>query len=120
MARNIDCIAPSSNERILSAIQDILDASEQGRRTEQRIPYFGPVSVALPDANYIQLSAFARDIAVGGIGLVHLMPLDRGEVVITLPLPNGQTVSLLTEIRWCRDYGNGWYSSGGHFIDTVS
>jgi hypothetical protein len=72
--------------------------------------------VGLPDVDYVSFSAFARDISPGGVGLVHLMPLDKGEVVIGLTLPSGKHLSLRTEICWCRDYGNGWYASGGRFL----
>ena len=55
-----------------------------------------------------------------GIGLVHIMPLDRGEVIVRIPLRAGGTVAFRTQIVWCRNFGDGWYASGGRFLDVVS
>jgi hypothetical protein len=116
MKHDLDCLVPSNDDRIFSALQELLDSPDWDRRTSRRISFFGPVTVGLPDVDYVTLSAFARDISPGGVGLVHLMPLQKGEVVIGLTVPSGKQVSLLTEICWCRDYGNGWYASGGRFL----
>ncbi len=48
------------------------------------------------------------------------MPLERGEVVVTIRGEEGQEpVALRTQIMWCKDCGEGWYISGGRFIDVV-
>ena len=52
--------------------------------------------------------------------MVHIMPVEKGEVIVSLLLPSGATVKLLTEIVWCKDFGDGWYASGGRFLDVVS
>jgi hypothetical protein len=116
MKHDLDCLVPSAEDRVLCALQELLDSSDWDRRTSRRISYFGPVTVGLPDVDYVTLSAFARDISPGGVGLVHLMPLEKGEVVIGLTLPSGKPLSLRTQICWCRDYSNGWYASGGRFL----
>lgn len=118
MALQLDALPPVAHERVLTAIQEILEAPQWDRRATRRLPYFGPVVVALPDSPSVNLSAFARDISEGGVGLVHLMPLKEGEVILTLPLPSGQNVVLRTEIVWCRDFGDGWYASGARFLDV--
>jgi hypothetical protein len=104
--------------RILATLGELLDDRWE-RRGEQRLPYFGPVSVGLPAAPEVNFSAFARDLSLVGIGLIHLMPLDPGEVLVSLPLPSGRLVHLRTEILWCRDYNDGWFASGGQFQDVV-
>ena len=108
-----------AQHRLNAALRQLLHNPAWERRSAPRLPYFGPVSISSPDGPELDVSAFARDLSAVGIGLVHLMPLDRGEVVITLPLHTGEDLVLHTEIVWCRDYGNGWYSSGGRFIDVV-
>jgi hypothetical protein len=47
------------------------------------------------------------------------MPIREGEVVISLELPSGSSITLRTEIVWCKNFGDGWYASGGRFIDLV-
>ena len=105
--------------RVRMALREIVVDRERERRAERRLPCFGPVTVSLPSDPEVALSAFARDVSPSGIGLVHLMPLDRGEVVVNFPLPSGKLVALQTELLWCRDYGNGWYASGGRFLDVL-
>ena len=120
MSQELECSLSSTEDQVLCALQELLESSEWDRRTTRRISYFGPVAVSLPDVDYVTLSAFARDVSASGLGMVHLMPIDKGEVVVSLTLPSGNRVSLLTEICWCRDYGNGWYASGGRFISVAS
>lgn len=109
--------ALSAKQRIAGALSEIIN-DPCDRRTEPRIPYFGPTRISLPDAD-LDFSAFIRDISLSGVGLVHIMPLARGEVVLDLPLPLGHVVMLRVEILWCRDYSNGWYASGGRLIDVA-
>ena len=107
----------AARERITAALNEILNGVCD-RRTEARLPYFGPTRISLPGAD-LDFSAFVRDISVAGIGLVHIMPLARGEVILELQLPLGDVANLRVEILWCRDYGNGWYASGGRLIDLA-
>ena len=102
---------------IAEMIQEILAIPPADRRTEQRVPYFAPVAIHLADAPGVSLSAFSKDISLSGIGLVHVMPVKAGRVQIALTLPSGRTVKLPTEIMWCRHHGNGWYTSGGRFVE---
>jgi hypothetical protein len=106
------------SQRVLAALDEILDDLCE-RRTEERIAYFAPVTVGLLESPQVGMPAFVRDLSLSGIGLVHLMPLKRGEVVVDLPLPRGSSVKLRTEILWCRDYEDGWYASGGRFLDVT-
>ena len=119
MNQNSNQAVVSREDRIAGALLGIIESPEWDRRSLRRIPYFGPVSLRLEGADSARLSAFARDLSTGGIGLVHLMPLENTEVVITLKLPSGQPIELLTQIRWCRSFGDGWYASGGEFLDVV-
>src|SRR4051812_16800839 len=108
-----------ARHRVVSALSEIFD-ERLDRRAAPRQSFFGPVSVSLESEPRVQLSAFARDISPLGIGLVHIMPVKEGEVVVKLQLPSGGTVKVRTEIVWCRDYGDGWYASGGRFVDVLS
>ena len=106
--------------RVMAALGNVFDDPDWIRRTEPRLPYFGPVTVGLPHEDSVSLPAFARDLSPGGIGLVHLMPIAPGQVTVALPLPSGRDVALVTQILWCRDFGDGWYTSGGRFLDVMS
>ena len=107
-----------AGDRIIRALAEIFDARPEQRDAPRR-SYFGAVTV-IPAAPRAELSAFARDISPLGIGLVHTKPIENGEVVVTLDLPSGRTIRLRTEIIWCKCFGDGWYASGGRFIDVLT
>ena len=107
-----------ARHRVVSALAEIFD-ERLDQRAAPRKSYFGPVTVSLDGAADVKLSAFARDVSPLGIGLVHIMPVHQGEVVVSLDLPSGNKVALRTEIVWCKNFDDGWYASGGRFIDVV-
>jgi hypothetical protein len=111
---------PVVGDRLKQAIQEIVAGTQCDRRSEQRFPYFAPVTISTDDAPLVKLSAFAKDISMSGVGLVHVMQLAKGPVDLTMPLPSGRLVTVRTDICWCRDFGSGWYISGGRFIEAVS
>jgi hypothetical protein len=108
-----------ARHRVVSALTELFD-DRIDRREAPRQSFFSPVTLSLDGATHLQFSAFARDISPLGIGLVHIMPLEKGEVIVTLRLPSGKTVKLRAEIVWCKDFGDGWYASGGRFLDVLT
>ncbi len=87
------------------------------RRTEKRQPFFTPVTVLVEEEgqqrNY---SCFSRDLSERGIGLLHNMPLNKGQATLRLPRKSGQPVILQGEIVWCRPCGEGWFLSGVNLL----
>jgi hypothetical protein len=104
--------------RLDAALRNMLTEGTPDRRTEARIPFCGPVSVTFPDSD-VRVSAFARDVSRGGIGLVHLAPLEPGEVIVSLRMPSDRAFAFRTEITWFRSYAEGWFASGGRFLDVA-
>ena len=85
------------------------------RRSESRHPFFCPVAILSDHGK--NWSAFAREISRSGIGLLHNMPLEPGEVTLQISIPSGPK-KFRTQIVWCRPSGEGWYLSGGRFLDV--
>jgi hypothetical protein len=88
------------------------------QRAAPRTPYFGSVTISLAGEEVPRFSAFARDLSPLGIGLLHIMPLEPGQMVVSLRNAAGETLSLRTQIVWCEPAGDGWYTSGGRFLDV--
>ena len=103
--------------QFLDQVQSPADGSE--RREADRVPFFGPVSIRPVHGDHPRVSAFTRDISATGIGLLQIMPLNKGQVVVELTPPFGPRVAILTEIMWCHSCGEGWYTSGGQFLDIL-
>jgi hypothetical protein len=109
--------------RLQSAVNQLLSTyvpppDAELRRTE-RWPFFAPVSLSLDGDAFPRYSAFAHDISFMGIGLLHVMPLVPGEVIITIGRATGGSLSIRTQIIWCKSYGEVWYKSGGRFLEVV-
>ena len=86
------------------------------RRSLARKPYFRPVSLVMQEIGKQQsFSCFSRDISPHGIGLLHNMPLEPSEVVLTIRTESAGDVRLSSEIMWCRPCGEGWFISGAKF-----
>lgn len=90
------------------------------RRGELRVPFFRPVSITFRDDEPRTVAAFSRDLSPTGMGLVHCAPLELGEVILTVPVTDGQPLSFHTEIRWVQPFGEDWYISGARFLRVVA
>jgi hypothetical protein len=110
-------------ERVRSAIERLLSSyvppPDSELRDSSRSPFFAPVSLLVDGDAFTRYSAFAHDISPLGIGMLHVMPLPPGEVIVVICRPNAGTLSLRTQILWCKSYGEVWYRSGGRFLEAI-
>ena len=98
------------------------------RRTDTRLPFQRPVHVRTlrneeqaPDIDGAEIvTAYTRDIAPNGIGLLHDQPLASGRVLLTFELLGGAPLSLVAELTWCRYIGDFWHLSGGRLIGVAT
>lgn len=106
-------------QRLLTEARE-LDYQEQSeRRSKVRYPFYRAVTL-VPDGQGRSYSAFTRDLSRSGIGLLHSMPLDRGDATLTIPSERNAAVRTRISIVWCRPCGEGWYLSGGEFIGLAA
>ncbi len=110
-----------SSETISATIYDILlearDSFEKETRSEMRYPYYRPLLIKAGDA---LRSGFSREISQTGIGLLHRYELLRDEVLVTIASGQSYSVNLRTQILWCHPLGEGWFVSGGEFLDVAA
>jgi hypothetical protein len=114
-------VGRGGERRVREAVNRWLDHSRttaDSQRTAARTPCFVSVTISLAGEEVPRFSAFARDISPLGIGLLHIMPLEPGQMVVCLRSAAGETLSLRTQIVWCKPAGDGWYTSGGRFLDV--
>ena len=108
----------SPGKAIYQLINEAQAELKRDRRAEVRYPFFRPVSIKLADGH--QYSAFTREISETGIGLIHNMDLNEGEVEISVRSDCGHSVRMRTRIAWCVACDEGWYISGGEFAGVAS
>ncbi len=110
---------PVGLQKIVHALLDEAREGADERRTEKRESFFQPITLVLEKDQRRQFSCFSRDISATGIGLLHYMAVEPGEVVLKIPSKTCGDVRIRGEIVWCRPCGEGWYLSGARFVEVV-
>jgi hypothetical protein len=86
------------------------------RRVVGREPYMHPALLKLSAADDHRHAAFIRDVSVGGLGLLHFVPLPQRRIIVSTRRRNDQIICLQVDIVWCIPCGEGCYMSGGAFV----
>jgi hypothetical protein len=60
-----------------------------------------------------------KDISEHGLGFYHPKPLPYRRVIASLQSANGHWSGFLVDLKWCRFTRQGWYESGGRFLQAV-
>lgn len=108
---------PVTHEQLIEElVAEAAAATTAERRQQQRHAFFGPVTITLGDGGATKISAFSRDISLGGIGLLHDSPLDAQTVTVSIPSVTGRQTDIRAEITWCARDGQGWCFSGARFL----
>jgi hypothetical protein len=95
-------------------ITEAIDVEKKERRSEERHPLFRPLWLNMHGK---QCPAFGREISEHGIGLLHDFELMAQEVQIFIRCKGNRVFQARTRIIWCHSLGQGWYISGGRFVD---
>ena len=102
----------------ISLLLDYAQAVDKfDRRSEQRHPFFRPVTLSTIGVGGHSFSAFARDISASGMGLLSHASLLPTKVSLAISIEPGGKIDLTGEIMWCESCGEGWYLSGVRFLD---
>jgi hypothetical protein len=95
------------------------------RRRDTRYPF--PVLVHLTPVNDDGLTprdenvvVVGKHISERGLSFFHPKPLPYRRMIVSLEGPRGGWFGFLIDLTWCRFTKQGWYESGGRFLDTVT
>lgn len=95
------------------------------RRREQRYPF--PYLIRLwPTDETGTASQGAPVVVVGkqvserGLGFYHPRPLENRRMIAVLDSGQGSPLAFLVDLSWCRFTSQGWYESGGRFLEMVA
>jgi len=96
----------------------------QERRAHARMPFPMLVRLTPVDPHTLQpiaeaMTVVGKNLSEDGLGFYHQEPLPYRRAVITLEDNAGRTVSLLIHLSWCRFTQQGWYDSGGRFLEII-
>jgi hypothetical protein len=93
------------------------------KRHENRYPF--PYLIHLTPVAEDGITPEGKSIAVvgkhlsnRGLGFYHPKPVPYRRMIASLEC-NGHWLGFLIDIRWCRFTKQGWYESGGRFLQSV-
>jgi hypothetical protein len=64
------------------------------------------------------VAVVGKHLSSRGLGFYHPKPLPYRRMIASLEC-NGHWLGFLIDIRWCRFTKQGWYESGGRFLQSV-
>ncbi len=106
---------------LMSALYTEREISE--KRHENRIPF--PYLIHLTPVADDGITPQGKSIAVvgkhlskRGLGFYHPKPLPYRRMIASLEY-NGHWLGFLVDLRWCRFTKQGWYESGGRFLQSI-
>jgi hypothetical protein len=94
------------------------------RRQENRYPFPHLIHLT-PVAEDGRTPAGETIVVVGkrlsqrGLGFYHPKPLPYRRMIASLDDTRGQRLGFLIDLSWCRFTKQGWYESGGRFLESV-
>jgi len=94
------------------------------RRQENRYPFPYLVHLTPVDDDGVSptgesLVVVGKHLSERGVGFYHPQPIPHRRMIASLDAGNGQAVGFLVDLNWCRFTGEGWYESGGKFLQAV-
>jgi hypothetical protein len=61
-----------------------------------------------------------KSLSEHGFGFYHQQPLPNRRVATCFNAGHDRWLGLILDLRWCRFAGQGWYETGGRFVNTFS
>jgi hypothetical protein len=113
----LTCNGSKSKDSKLHEFVCLLTEPHDERRSHERTPCFRSLTI-YTDAGMGPIPATLRDISEKGVGLVHEVPLQLGEVMLRIPIEGARAICARVDIAWCRAPMKHCYISGGPFIDV--
>jgi hypothetical protein len=107
---------------LLSTLYPKVSVVERRRETRYPFPFLIHLSPADdPDAQRGEgIVVVGKHVSERGLGFFHPMPLPYRRVIASLERPHDGWYAFLLDLRWCRFTRQGWYESGGRFLEVVT
>jgi len=95
------------------------------RRRDARYPFAQLIHLTPVDVDGVTpqgktIVVVGKHLSERGLGFFHQDPLPYRRMIASLPAGNGQWFAFLIDLTWCRFTRDGWYESGGRFLETAT
>lgn len=109
-------IKPEIQRAVTSVVKEDTDFDRINNRSAVRESLVRAVKIENKDSES-SIIAFSRNISATGLGLITSEPIDQNTAsTLKISRLNDPDLAILSECRWCKPYGEGWYLSGWQFI----
>ena len=108
---------------LLSMLYAKVTVGERRRETRYPFPFLihlTPVGEDGATPCGESLVVAGKDLSERGLGFYHPQPLPYRRMIASLEGPRGNWFGFLIDLTWCRFTRQGWYESGGRFLETVN
>ena len=61
-----------------------------------------------------------RHLSEHGLGFYHQTPLPHRRMIASLEVGKGRWFGFVIDLSWCRFTKDGWYESGGRFLQAIN
>jgi hypothetical protein len=94
------------------------------RRRETRYPFPYLIHLTPVDEGTLKpcgesIVVVGKHISQKGLGFYHPKPLPYRRMIASLESGGGRWFGFLIDLNWCRFMKQGWYESGGRFLEAV-
>ena len=108
---------------LLSTLYPRSDLME--RRREQRYPFPYLVHLTPVDKNGVvhtdeTVVVVGKHLSERGLGFYHRHPLPNRKMIVSIEVGSSSWLGFLIDLSWCRFTKQGWYESGGRFLQVVN
>ncbi len=95
------------------------------RRSDQRFPFPHLVHLTPVEADGSvnideTVVVVGKHLSERGLGFYHQQPLPNRRMLVSLELGTDAWLVFLIDLTWCRFPKQGWYESGGRFLQVVN
>lgn len=121
--------SPAIDDEVRAHVCELLLATQQPgyrieRRSSRRYPYphlvrLSPVASDGRTPCGPSIVVAGRSLSEGGFGFYHPQPLSHRRMIASFHMGNGRWIGFLMDLPWCRFTAEGWYESGGRFLEAL-
>lgn len=107
---------------LLSTLYPQNELIERRRDSRYPFPYLVQLTPVAEDGLSPQgepITVVGKHLSERGLSFYHPGPLPYRRMVASLETGNGQWLGFLIDLSWCRFTRQGWYESGGRFLQSV-
>ena len=108
---------------LLSTLYPKVSMLERRRETRYPFPFLVHLTPVAEDGTTPcgeSVVVVGKHISEKGLGFYHPKPLPHCRMIVSLEGPQGNWFGFLIDLHWCRFTRQGWYESGGRFLESVN